>query len=208
MSSNSNVPKGLVPVRYLNGSSWNGEFSIYHHEASDGTALFIGDPVKSAGGSDTTGRFADVIRAAAGDTVLGVVIGFGTVPTGIQGVAPAELYNPANLYQVNGLASTDYYVAVVDDPFIVCEIQENSSPSALAATNVGQNFNLVAGAGNTNSGFSGFQLDSNSAVAATGTTGQLRLLRLKDSPDNALGQYAKWFVMFNLHEYRASIAST
>lgn len=205
--ANTNLKRGLVPVKYLNGVAWNGQVNIYHHDSGDGVRLGLGDPVKSAGGSDTSGVYPNVVRAAAGETILGVVVGFGTLPTGILGMAQAVLYDPDSLTKCYGVASTSYYVAVVDDPNVVFEIQEDSDGGALAAANVGQNIDILAADCSTSTGLSQFQLDSSSLVAASATTGTFRLLNKVDRMDNAIGNYCKWHVMVNLHERRASLAS-
>ena len=36
---------GLRPVRYFNGTPWNGQARHYYIPSTDSTALFIGDPV-------------------------------------------------------------------------------------------------------------------------------------------------------------------
>ena len=42
---NPNLAQGLTPVRYRSGAPYNGAANIYHVPATDGTALFLGDPV-------------------------------------------------------------------------------------------------------------------------------------------------------------------
>ena len=47
--ANSDAPSGFKPVKHLNGNPWNGKVNVYYIPATDGTATFIGDAVKSAG---------------------------------------------------------------------------------------------------------------------------------------------------------------
>lgn len=180
--ANSNAPTGLTPVRYRNGSPWNGVARRYYVPATDATALFIGDPVIIAGDGDTDGVPA-ITRATAGSAgrITGVVVGF-------EPAAPFPLkYRPA---------STAAYVYVADDPALLFEIQEDAVGGALAATNIGQNVDLVAGAGNTNTGLSGFQADS--STAATTATLQLRIIGFQQRVNNAIGANAKILVAINL----------
>jgi hypothetical protein len=205
--ANTSLVQGFIPAKYLNGVEWNGQFRIYFHSASDASAIGVGDPVMfdSTNYGDPTGRFPAVKLAGANDIIVGVAIGFGTVPTGIQGVAPVELYDPANLVKAYAPASTANYIAVVDDPNVLFEVQENSSPSALTIAALMNSISSAVGAVNVNSGLSGFTIDSNTASAYSSSQ-TWRLMRLVDRMDNALGQYAKWYVSPLLHVYRASIA--
>lgn len=206
MANTSNI-RGFVPSRYLNGTPWNGQFNIYYHPAADGTRIGVGDPVTALWTADSTGRFPAVRRAAAGEPIVGVAVGFGTVPTGIQGVSPAVLYDPSNLTKAYGAASTEFYVAVVDDPFVVFECQEDSDSSNIAATGVLGTVTMVAANCDTNSGFSQYTLDSSSADGSQETYGW-RLLGLVDRPDNAIGTYAKWFVVSNNHLFLRAMQTT
>jgi len=194
--ANTDIKGGFRPVRYLNGTKWNGQFNIYHHSSIDATAIGNGDPVTPAWVGDTSGRFPNVKRAAAGDLILGVAIGFGTVPTGIQGIDPAVLFDATNLTKVYGAASTDYYVAVVDDPFVVYEVQEDSDTSNIAASGLLGTITMVAANCDTSSGLSNYELDSSSATGSQETY-EWRLLGLADFPGNAIGTHAKWHVVSN-----------
>lgn len=177
---------GLRPVRHLNGSPWNGAVRRCYVPATDSTAIFVGDLVKSAGSGDADG-IPSVAQAAAGDTVRGVVTGIEVLGTDLE-----------SLYRV---ASTERYVYVCEDPDVVYEIQEDSVGTTLAATHIGNNGNVVVAAGDTTSGASGMELDS-SDVNSTGTgAAQLNILGLVQRPDNEIGANAKWEVFINEHEF-------
>ncbi len=189
--ANTDKPKGLIPVRYLNGSPYNGQVKIYYIPATDGTAVFRGDVVKRAAGADTTGKYPTVAQAAATDIYLvGVVVGFG--------LQPEIAANPDNLAMSYRAADTAMYVAVVDDPNVIFEAQEDGT---MAYTAVGQNADLVVGSGSTTTGLSGMEIDSSDAK---NTTAQLRVMRLVDRPDNAIGANAKWEVMIVEHIHKTS----
>lgn len=195
--ANPNIVNGLAPKEYLDGTPWNGKFNIYYIPTLDGTALFPGDLVKTPGGADPTGIYPIVTQAAAGNTVRGVVLGFGA--------QPEEMYDPNNLMRSYRLANdVPLYVAVIDDPNVVFEVQEDSVGGALTAANVGDNGNVVVGAGNTLTGASGMQLQSSDVIANTTAAHQLRILGLVNRVDNVLGVNAKWRVFLNLHEFKTT----
>ena len=72
----------------------------------------------------------------------------------------------------------------------------------LAATDLNRNAALIMGAGNTTTGFSGVEIDSDSVVD---TTEQLRLLRLVNRVNNEIGEFAKWLVRINEHQLRDAV---
>ncbi len=180
--ANANRPTGLSPVRSLK-SPWMGQGNIYSIASNYGTALAIGDPVKSSGTASPDG-YAGVVLAAAGDTLRGVIVGLGRSPT--------VLANWANLDTtvMPATPGVTYYALVVDDPDAIFEIQA----ATCAVTDVGANADLVAGA---NNGYvSGYTL---SGTYGTGSA-QCRVLGLVNRPDNDFGTYAKLQVKIVEHE--------
>lgn len=176
---------GLRPVKHLDGSPYNGAANLYYVPSSDGTAIFVGDAVKSAGSADADG-VASVAQAAAGDAIRGVVVG----------VKPVT--DESTIYRE---ASTERYVFVADAPDLVFEVQEDSTGGALAATSVGLNADLVVASGDTAAGTSGMELDSSTAGTATA---QLRILGFAQRPDNEIGDNAKVLVTINEHELKST----
>jgi hypothetical protein len=195
--ANSNTPFGLVPKMYSNGTPWNGKANWYYIPVGNASAIFTGDLVTMDGTGSADGKYPTVKRTAAADiTIVGVVIGFATSP---------ELgFDIDNLSRKYVPATTAMYCLVVDDPNVIFEIQEDSVGGAIAVTALGNNADIVATAGSTTTGQSGMVLDSSDVVT---TSQQLRILRLADRPDNALGNYAKWLVMINEHIYRTTVGS-
>lgn len=189
--ANTDIPSGLKPVKTLSGAPWSGKANVYYIPATDSTAMFKGDAVKSAGSADATGKFPTVAQAAAGDAIRGVIIGFGEDPhVMIKPDNPNRKYRPA---------STAMYCLVVDDPNVIFEIQEDSDGGALAATSVGLSADLVVGSGSTVTGLSAMEIDSSSAVSTAATC---KLLRVVDREDNALGTNARWEVLIAEHEMK------
>lgn len=196
---NISRPSGLSPLEYLDGSPYNGKARQFFIPSTDGNAYAIGDPVVMLGSGDSNG-VASVVLATAGfgNPVLGAIVGMGGTVYGGGGFDP----NLPNQAIIPATKTRGYYVLVSDDPNIVYSIQEGGAGAALTAGAIGSNFDLVAG---TNTGFvSGWQLDNASGNA--GSTRQLQLLGLVQTQDNAMGQYAKWKVRINFHQYTAGQA--
>src|SRR5688572_29747380 len=144
--ANDNVAFGLHPVRMLDGSPFTASIDMFYVPAGDGTALYIGDPVK-LGGSADAGGIADVTRAAAGDDLLGAVVGFADATSMTAGYRAA---------------STAAYVLVSHGQDVLYEIQEDSDGGALAATDIGLNANIVVASGSAYTKRSGTMLDTSS----------------------------------------------
>jgi hypothetical protein len=195
--SNINSPFGLRPVGYFSGSPWDGKANWYYIPVGNAADIFIGDLLTMEGSASADGKYPQVKRAAAADiTLVGVAIGFAKTPEyGFDIDMPQRKYCPA---------LTAMYVLVVDDPNVIFEIQEDSVAGSIPVTAIGNNADIVAGAGSAVTGLSGMVLDSSDVVS---TSQQLRILRLADRPDNALGNYAKWLVMINEHIYRTTVGS-
>lgn len=190
---------GLAPHSYLNGSKWTGQAREYFIVSTDPNAYAIGDPVAAASISDAAGVPGAVLATAGtGNTILGVIVGTrGTVYGG-------AMADPSNLDTtiIPATKTKNYYIMVADDPNIVFEAQEDSVSANLATTDVMSNANLVSG---VNNGYiSGWMIDS-SPTALTNTL-QLQLLGLVQRPDNAFGQYAKWLVRINNHQFKPGVA--
>jgi hypothetical protein len=190
--ANADTPFGLRPVAHRNGAPYNGAFRVYNIAAGDGTATFIGDPVKLAGTASTVSGqiYADVVQGTAAATVCGVVVGF----------APS----PANLDSRHRAASTQRLVYVADDPDLIFEIQEVSGGTALTANDIGLNANFVVAAGSATTAMSGVEL--NNATEATTNTLDLHIVGIVQREDNAVGEHCKWLVTLNNHQMSNQVA--
>lgn len=188
---NPDTPSGLRPVRDVSGRPWNGPLRQYSVDAGNATAIMIGDPVKLAGTSQTINGevYADVVRAATGDVVVGVCC------------AVLPVTQESTIYRA---ASTQRIIMVCDDPNALFEIQEASGGTALTANDIGLNANFVVAAGSLATGQSGVELD-NSTEAATNTL-DLKIVGFVRRADNAIGENAKWLVRINRHQYANQVA--
>lgn len=194
--ANVNRPTGAIPIRNLDGSPFNGATEMFLFDQSN--AVYVGDPVKSGGTAGAAGVFVNGVdcegmpnadRAAAGNTLVGIVVGFLPLQTDLSVIHKAA-------------DSTKRIGLVVTAPDVIFEMQEDSVGNDIAVTQVGNNFDMITWAAGTTAGISNVQIDSSDS---TGTaTAQFRLLRLVKRADNALGTYAKWEVLINEHEFKTT----
>lgn len=191
--ANSDTPSGFKPIKHLNGNPWNGKVNVYYIPATDATATFIGDAVKSAGSATSDGLYPTVTQAAAGNAIRGIVVGFSD--------QPYVSVNTDNLNEKYRAASVARYAFVVDDPDVIFEVQEDSDGGSIAAASVGLSCDFVVGSGSTVTGKSGMEIDSSDVATAAG---QFKLLRVSNKVGNELGDYCKWEVLFREHEMLAA----
>ena len=191
--ANNNAPAGLVPIEYLSGAPWSGKARRYHIPSSDTNAYAIGDPVTLNGTADANG-VPGVVLATPGSGMIGPIVSAGGLTYGGMSADPSNL----NTTVIPATKTKDYYVLVADDPDIIFEVQEIGTGTALTAAEVSLNANLVAG---TNSGYMSGWLLTNTTEAATATL-DVKLLGLRQIPNNAFGAYAKWNVLICNHKYR------
>lgn len=194
--ANKDTPFGLKPVRHLSGAPWNGKVNAYYVVSTDSVAnLFKGDTVITAGGADASGKYPTVDQGNAGAPLLGVIVGFGD--------NPHVMTHPDNPNRDYLPTATSGYVFVVDDPFVIFEVQEDNADNDLTAAMVGLTTDLTLDtSGSTSTGKSGMELDS----SGTGTgAAQCRILHVSRREDNDLGSYCKWDVLIVEHEMLATI---
>ncbi|WP_299076558.1 hypothetical protein [uncultured Paraglaciecola sp.] len=178
---------GFTPIRHLTGAPYNGQMEEYAITAADSTAVFVGDLVKLSGEADSEGR-ATVAQAAAGDAVVGVVVGLGVDPDKLN-----ITYREASTYRK---------VLVANAPDLIFEVQADA---VLAAASVGLNADFVVAAGSTTTGRSGMELDA--STAATTATLPLKIHRMNSRVDNEIDvTNAKIEVMINVHQLAAGSA--
>jgi hypothetical protein len=189
--SNADTPFGLKPVAHRNGEPYTGSTRIYSVPASDGTAIYVGDPVILNGTAQTINGqiYSDVKQAATGDVITGVVVG--VVPT----TQDSLMYRAA---------STQRLLYVADNPDLVFEIQEVSGGTALTANDIGLNANFVVGSGSTVTGKSGVEL--NNATEATTNTLDLHIVGFVNRTDNEIGEHCKFLVTINRHQFSNQVA--
>ena len=185
--ANVDNPSGFAPVRHISGAPYNGQSNRYAVLAADGTATFVGDLAK-VGGSATADGVPSIVQATAGATnLVGPIMGFEIEPT--------------NLELEYRLASTLRYALVADDPWLLCEAQEDSDSAALTVDEVGENCDIIVGSGNTTTGISAMEIDSSTHTASAAN---VRIVRLVPRANNAIGNQARWEVLINEHAYKST----
>lgn len=179
---------------------WNGQVTEYFIPSTDTNAYAIGDPVTLlSGGADANGIPGCVLATAGGaNAVLGAIVSAGSR---LYAGAMADP-NALGSAIIPATKTAGYYVLVADDPDIIFEIAEVATGTPLTAAAVGKNASLLAG---TNNGYVSTWTLNNVGVATTATL-QLKILRLKQTADNAIGLGAKWLVTINNHVFNGGVA--
>lgn len=202
--ANPNKPAGLSPVATLSGSDWTGKGRMYYIASTDTNAYYPGDLVTLSGSGDATRGIPGITLATAGAVAVGVLMAAGTNPDGGPYVNPNQL----QLTSVPGTKTQAYYAYVLDDPFIIYEIQEGGSGTNLTASAIGNNANILYAAPATGVAVSGTTL--NNASVATTSTLNLKIMGLARRQDNNFvsgtgGGAQKWWVMINNHNYHTGV---
>ena len=175
--ANVDAAFGLIPVRHRRGNGYS-RASKYTITAGLAENIFTGDVVIITSGGVITPHTATEVNN------IGV---FGGVSyTAADGSYVYSQYWPS------GTVATDIIAYVYDDPYTVFKAQSAGTP---AQTNIGNCADIVAGAGSTTTGQSGFEI-SGTMAAGTATC---KILGLFEAPDNAFGTNAIMEVLINEH---------
>ena len=174
--ANVDAAFGFVPVRHMSGNApRTNKYTITSGLAEN---IFSGDMVILT---------ADGVLTPAGATETNQIGVFG----GVSYTASDGSYVYSE-YWPSGTVATDIIAYVYDDPYTVFKVQ---SAGTSAQTNIGNCADIVAGAGSTTTGRSGFEI---SGTMAAGTA-QCKILALHETPDNAFGANAIMEVLVNEH---------
>ena len=175
--ANVDAAFGFVPIRHLSG---NGYSRANKYTITSGLAenIFTGDLViitadgvltpHSAGEVNNIGVFAGVSYTASDGSYV------------------------YSQYWPSGTTATNISAYVYDDPYTVFKVQSAGTP---AQTNIGNCAEVVAGAGSTTTGQSGFEMNG----TMSNGTASLKILGLYEAPDNAFGTNAIMEVLINEH---------
>lgn len=180
--ANVSRAQGLRPVRRMAAGGSPMQVEQFAVLASDGTALYVGDVVKSAGTADANGLQAVTRVTANTDLPLGVMVG--RIPD------YSNLNNPGGLRS----ASTAATLFVLADPDQVYEVQANA---ATAVADIGLNVGLSFTAGSSTTGLSGMQADM--ATKATTATLPLKIVGVVQRPDQDMADSSNWKLLVTLN---------
>jgi len=168
--ANSNTPFGFRPTgRTVSGAS--GSLVPAHKLVGYATALFVNDAVTHAAAGTKPTLAIDAAITPGTTPVLGVNIQYGA----------------ASL-------ATDHTIVLAKDA-VFCVQGDGSGATFLVAASLQKCANIVLTAGNASLKSSKHSI-SETSLAATNTL-DCKVRGLYQSPDNALGQYARVFVTFN-----------
>lgn len=186
---------GLVPVRHLNGAPYVSTAKKYYIPSTDASTIGLYEAVKCVNAMDPLSEVGVVAQAAAGDALLGVVVGFDSAAVGTSAL-PYE--GPP--YR---RASTNCYVLVEVDPTVVYQVQEDVVGGAVTAASIGSQFNadliVVSSTANadTATGVSKTMLDSSTAAA---TSAQVKIIGVMRDKVNAGAQTSGAVLEVIIHE--------
>ena len=177
---------GLRPIAKV-GSAPGGTTGTTKYRITSGAgAMFTGDIVKQA-------NDGSVVQGTAGDAARGVFMGcFYTDPS-----TSKPRFN--NTFP-NGTAASDAIAFVADDPDQLFIAQQDSVSAYAVVADLNLNANLVVGSGNTTTGISGMEIDSDSKN--TTATLNVKLIDFYDTPSNdATAINSILVVKINNHEF-------
>jgi hypothetical protein len=198
--ANINAPRGLVPVKYLDGSAWNGAANMYFIPSTDPNAMSPGDMVISAAVSDGNGVMG-ITKALGTSTIRGVIVGFfQSNPYNTSLLAPSL---DLTLQNIPATKTKSYYAMVVDDPNVMFEVMDDGL-SILTATAVNKNASMTV-ANPTPPGQNSATVLTTASVAVTQAL-NFRIMGLVQRDDNTFGQFARWLVKPNQHELMGNTA--
>jgi hypothetical protein len=174
--ANADAAFGFIPVRHMSGNApRTNQYTITSGLAEN---IFSGDLCIITSGGVVTPHSATEVNN------IGVFAGVSY--TASDGSYVYSEYWPT------GTVATDIIAYVYDDPYTVFRVQSAGSP---AQTNIGNCADVVAGAGSTTTGQSGFEISGTMAAGAA----TCKLIALVETPDNAFGANAVMEVLINEH---------
>lgn len=185
---------GLIPHSTLSGSPWSDTVRQYAVDASNDTAIFVGDVIAIEADGNVT-------PAAAAESLVSVGVCVGVKPDRAVAATEHPGYLPAT-------TAGNVFVCTGRDVLYTCE--EDGTGNTVTATEGYANFEIVPGTGSTTTGKSGTVIDSSSAA----TTAALPLKGWGLAPivGNAVGTASgsdgatKWLVSLNESIYQVGAA--
>lgn len=189
--ANQDAPFGLRPLRSGSGSDLTGMQNKYRIASGYATAIYQGDLV-----AVVTGGGIERVGAGGSGLILGVFNGCRyTDPT--SGKETFSNYYPAST------SASDIEAFVIDAPHALFEVQ---SDEAFPVADLFGNFDIVATAGDSNSGISRVELDT--STGATTATLPLKAVDISQDPENSDVSSANTnvVVMINNHLFSGGTA--
>ncbi len=182
--ANLDAPKGARPIN-RDGSAFNGSLRKVEVDASNATAIFVGDFVVQEADGNYTPATAGTTNVIAG-VCVGVVVDKAVPSTEYPGYMPA---------------TTAGHILIVDADACYFAIQEDGTGSDAAR---GSTANFLGTAGSTTTGNSAHELDT--SEVGQDAADQLKLIEKVSTPDNDYGLNCDWIVKINLSQHGRATA--
>lgn len=172
--------------------------NVYKHVT--GLEVYMNQPAK-LNGSGYAEQALFNGTSAGGQALVGSVVGF------LGGDWAPESSSYSGYLPVNPTsADSNGYVNVLiaDSPDQLFVIEEDTGGTALtqAACFLGSVMDCIGTTGSTISGVASAVLDRSKTLTAPMSNLTLQLIKKWDKPDNAYGDYCKWIVRINDHQYQ------
>lgn len=180
--ANKNAPAGGRIVNSIISADFNPSIHEYVIPASDSTAYYANDFVKTNFTSEDGKPIA--IKANAGDVLRGIITTF-----------KAEREEDDITYRAPNTRRIAY---VCDDPWVEFEMQING---AITESDIGKDADLLVATGSAGSPVSNTQLDFSTLTMGFA---QVKVLGIIDKPQNELGSFVKLRCMISEHELNES----
>ena len=151
------APYGLKPINLIGGQVFAGSTREVPIQYADATSIFYGDFVKLVRGNAT--RFA-VTTNGAGSGMAGIFLG-------CSYTSPATKQKLFSQFWPGGTLAGDAVAIIADDPDTVFKAAVVSGTTVMASGNyamIGQNYSMVDGTGNVNTGNSANALVYNATL--------------------------------------------
>lgn len=182
---NQDRPDGLRPYRLLGGSCSTGAVNRYFVPATDGTAIYVGQPVKLVGSATTDGVSHVTAMTTTADVICGVVVG----------VEPET--QDSLVYRA---ASTARYLLVADDPQQVFEVQTDGTGGVAAVGEVADLITITTGS--TVTGRSYIEIGASTITNNGDQTEDVHIIGVPQRPDNDITiANGRYLVRFLNHAY-------
>lgn len=189
--ANTDNPRGLEPVKHLNGNPYNGKGQVCFIGSSNSNDFFVGQPVDLSGSADSTGKYPevqDITYNSNGNPIFGVIVGFDV----------AKQSSPLSYNY--GYGGIDRYPIVATDPDLIFRVQSQSGTTPTNSM-VGQGAQLNNDeSGDTTYGSSGVEVNLSSLTQ--NSDDQVIVMGLDDSENNELAEHANILVVILHHRLR------
>lgn len=213
--ANPNAPHGFAPLITGQANDFSAQCHMYYIPAADTSAYYIGDAVKTftaGAGGFGSGATADAdagnIWGTFGIQRVQKCVGGATTERS-RGVVISMFRDPFSLDTVfvPATKTKNYYVIVMDDPYVQMEIQANNA-AAVTAQLIGLNATFVVAAPTGISPVSATVLDTVTTAPAATNTLQLKILGVSQRVNVSNGPFLPLIVGWNTHELKGDTGST